>query len=65
MEDSDNVQYDAHDYTRAGKIAAHLAKGGYDLSLSERSALRQAADILKAWAGTMPRERSAASRQKA
>lgn len=57
-----DVRYDAQDYARAGRIAADLAKGGYDLSLSERTALRQASELLLAWGRMMPRTQPEAGR---
>jgi hypothetical protein len=56
MSDRIDTRYDAREYEQAARIAAHLAQTGYDLSASERSALRQAAAVLHSWAGVLPRE---------
>lgn len=54
MSDHDD-RFDAQDFARAGRIAASLAKNGYDLSASERSALRHASELMTAWGRMMPR----------
>jgi hypothetical protein len=49
-------RYELQDYIEAAKITADLANTGYDLSESERSALRKAATILRSWATSLPRK---------
>jgi hypothetical protein len=53
---SSQDQYEAEDYARAAKVAAHLAKTGDDLSASERSALTASALILRSWAQSLPKK---------
>jgi hypothetical protein len=50
------THYGPEDYIHASNVAAALAKTGYDLSESERTALFRAASVLQSWALSMPRK---------